>query len=75
MEGFKGFCFIKKLQRIKHKLWKWNRNTFGRIKEKKDLIWSEVYNIDQKIEEDGALNPVLKTRRNQMLVDMESILY
>lgn len=74
MEGYNGFQFMKKLHYVKQKLRVWNKNTFGKIKEKKDSIWKEVEFIDKKIEEDGQVDSQLKIRWDQLMADMESVL-
>lgn len=65
---------MKKLQHVKQKLQEWNKNTFGRFKEKKDSIWNEVEIIDMKTKVDRVVDPQLKSRKDLLLGDLESVL-
>lgn len=69
VEGYEGFCFMKKLQH-KKTLKVWNTNTFEWIWEKKESIWREVDQLDRKMEEDGSIPPDLMERRKQLLGEL-----
>lgn len=70
MEGYEGFCLLKKLQHLKQGLEVWNKNTFGLLKEEKESIWSEVDSIDREIMDKSTMPLSLKDRRGQLLLDM-----
>lgn len=40
---------------MKKKLWDWNKDTFGQLKEHKQRIWDKVKMIDKFVEEDGFM--------------------
>ena len=64
---------MKKLQFVKSKSKKWNRVSFGDLKEEKKNIFTDIVGLDAK-EQEGILKPELAVRRALRKREMEEAL-
>lgn len=72
--GWKGFCFMQKLQYVKENMKRWNKSTFDLIKDKKNKIWEDIQAIDRKVEECGVMDFEEGERGNSLLGEMDVLL-
>ena len=64
---------MRKLQFFKSKLKKWNKESFGELKERKKRILNDIVNIDV-VEQEGNLSPELTTQRALTKKELEELL-
>ena len=64
---------MRKLQFFKSKLKKWNKESFGELKERKKRILNDIVNIDV-VEQEGNLSPKLSTQRALRKRELEELL-
>ncbi|KAJ9680549.1 hypothetical protein PVL29_019768 [Vitis rotundifolia] len=73
VEGWEGHKFMRKLKIVKSKLKEWNKVAFGDLRERKNLILSDLGRIDL-IEQEGNLNSDLVSERNSRRRELEDVL-
>ncbi|KAJ9701102.1 hypothetical protein PVL29_006450 [Vitis rotundifolia] len=73
VEGWEDHKFMRKLKFVKSKLKDWNKVAFGDLRERKNLILSDLGRIDL-IEQEGNLNIDLVSERTLRRRELEDLL-